>query len=455
MSFEESFALYQRANQFLDEGLIRREPIPPDTRTRRQWMEWFLPRVGEPQKAFAAVHVAGTSGKGSVCALIAESLRAAGVRCGLHVSPYLQVSTEKLWVDGRYASAGELHALVEWIRPHCEACRSPEVPLHGLAAVAVALEHFRRRGVELAVVETGVGGRHDLTNVLQTRVAVISSVGLDHLKSLGPDLETIAWHKAGIIRPGCRAVIFENNAALPAAREQARAVGATLRVLPRACLGFAAGPDGVTRLSFRGRRWHLVEAPLAMRGAFQPENAALALAALEELGDAVPGLDEEAARRGLSTARLPARLETLPGLAGSCPVVLDGAHNGDKLLALLGSLAELGGRRLHLVYGALASRALDPAVARLAASAARLVITEPRVHAKPPCPAAGLRAALETVTAERPLVAPDPQDALEIALDGADPADLVLVTGSLYLCGELRGRWYPAPRVVAEQRSWF
>jgi len=451
---EALFARYQRANRFLDEELIRLDPPPPDPRCRREWMESFLPRLGQPQRAFEAVHVAGTSGKGSVAMLIAELLRASGVRTGLHVSPYLQVGTEKLWVDGAYASVDELASLVEWIRPHCDALRAPEVPLHGLASVAVALEHFRRRRVDLAVVEVGVGGRQDLTNVLRTRVAVVTAVGLDHLKSLGPDLASIAWHKAGIIRAGCRAVILEDNPALAAARRQAADVGAPLRVLPRSCFTGDVEADGSQSLSFQGRRLRLEHAPLGMAGTFQLENAALALAALEELDPEGPTLDEGAVRLALGRARLPARLERLPGLSGSCPVVLDGAHNPDKLGALLSSLPSLGPRRWHVVYGALASRPLTPALQRLAAAASGFVVTEPRVHAKPPCPAGEVLAALPPRTPPARVV-PDPQAALDLALDGAGPGDLVLVTGSLYLCGELRGRWYPAPEVVAHQRSWF
>jgi hypothetical protein len=237
----ELWARYQAANHYINEGLIRLRPDEPSDaasvakqRTRREWMLSFLPRLGDPQRAFEAIHVAGTSGKGSVCAMVAEILRAGGVRAGLHISPYLQVATEKLWVDGLLATVEQYEALIEWLRPHAEACRGPDVPMHGMGSVAIFLEHFRREAVQLGVVEVGVGGGSDLTNVLETRVAAITNVGPDHLKTLGPTLEDVARHKAGIITPGCRAVVHatgDDDRALIAARRRAESVGAPLRVV--------------------------------------------------------------------------------------------------------------------------------------------------------------------------------------------------------------------------------
>jgi dihydrofolate synthase/folylpolyglutamate synthase len=473
------FALYRETNRYLEEELIRIAPPPdPEGRSRREWMESFLLRLGDPQRAFRAIHVAGTSGKGSIAIMIAETLRAAGIHTGLHVSPYLQVATEKLWVDGAYASARELAALVSWIRPHVEACRGALVPIHGMAQVAIALEHFRRAGVELAVIETGVGGRDDFTNVLATAVAVISAVGLDHLQTLGPTLADVAWHKAGIIRAGSRAVALAGPGAV-AAEHQARAVGAPLRVLASSEIVARPAAAGRVAVDYRGPRLAAREVPLAMAGAFQAANAGLAIAALEALAD--PRVDERALRAGLARARLPGRLELLPAEHGSCPVLLDGAHNPDKLAALAAALPALlgdrGGRALsviaplracafgsrafgaspsalHVVYGALASHAGDDEGPRRLAELARtFVATEPRVHAKPARPAAELARAVAGCGAEI-RVECGPRAALDVARAAAAPEDVVLVTGSLYLCGELRGRWYPPARVLEARTSW-
>ena len=229
------WARYQQANDYINQGLIRREAeLPPSRRTRQQWMQWWLPQLEDPQLSFPAIHVAGTSGKGSVAIMIAEILRAANYRVGLHPTPYLQVATEKLWVDGRYASTEQFESLVQWIRPHAERVRAADVPLHGMASVALFLEHFRHQHVDWGVVEVGVGGRHDLTNVLDTKLAVVTNVGLDHLRTLGPTIEDIAWHKAGIIKAGCQAVVHardSNDPALRAAETQAVEQGVSLHVV--------------------------------------------------------------------------------------------------------------------------------------------------------------------------------------------------------------------------------
>ncbi len=455
-----AFARYLEANRYLNEGLIRREPPPhrPCGRTTRQrWMSWLLPALGHPERAFGAVHVAGTSGKGSVATITAELLRAAGLRTGLHVTPYLQVATEKLWIDGRYASVDELAALVDWIRPLVEPRRGPLVPMHGMAWVGLTLEHFRRQQVDIGVIEVGVGGRHDLTNVLDTRVAVIAAVGLDHLKTLGPTIEHIAAHKAGVIRPGCRAVVLDQGAGLVAARRQAATVNAPLRVVsPGRDFAAREADDGQVTVDFHGRVLQLEDARLGMAGRFQAENAALALAAVEELGVA-DRLDPSTALAALARARLPGRAEPLPPLEpGCCPVLVDGAHNPDKLAAFEGVLEGAGRRRQHIVYGCLGSHTDDDAVARLVRRAATFVATEPRVYAKGARPAAEVAevARAHARAGTEVLAIPDAREATRAAIAGADASDLVVVTGSLYLVGEVRGLWYPDRDVLCQRSSW-
>jgi len=452
---------YERANTYLNEGLIRREPPPEDLQRpqlkRREWMEGFLPSLSHPERAYPAVQVAGTSGKGSVAVMVAECLRAAGVRAGLHVTPYLQLGTEKVWVDGRYASAREYSDVVEWIRPMAEAARGPFTPMHGMASVGICLEHWRRQKVELAVMETGVGGRNDITNVLDTRVAVINTIGFDHLKTLGPTLQDVAWHKAGVIKPGCRAVVLDGTARF-AAHRQAREVGAELQVVGRDAYHAEAGPrgEGDVLFSYSGSRLGLEGVPLAMAGAFQAHNAALAVACMEALDPDGNWIDEEAVVKGLSRARLPGRLELVPAMGGApCPVLLDGAHNPDKLAAMISTLEAYRHRRLHVVFGGLGHRRPDEVLTRLGDAAATLVLTEPQVYAKAPRDAREAADAVSGRVAARVLAVSDPEQALDAALDAAAPGDLVLVTGSLYLVGQLRGRFYPPGRVLEERRSWW
>lgn len=456
------FDQYLRANAFINEGLIRRDASAPGNqsseRTRRQWMESFLPDLGDPQEAFGAVHVAGTSGKGSVCAMIAEILHAAGVHVGMHLSPYVQVATEKLWVDGVLASTEQYGELMEWIRPRAEARRGPEVPMHGMASVGLFLEHFRRERVEIGVVEVGVGGRNDLTNVLRTEVAVVTNVGLDHLKTLGPTLEDIAAHKAGIIKAGCRAVVFapaDNDPALLAARRRASEVGATLRVVEPEAFGATVDAQGYPRLHYRSYRFDLEDLQLALRGPFQAANAALAVAACEELDAEGGRITEQAIRQGLAKARLPARLELMPrSSASQCAVLIDGAHNPDKLAGALAGLSALPARRLHLLYGALSAKSVGGALEQAAGRAASITLAEPQVYAKAARPAHELASELRSATNAEIAVVPDARAALQQILATADANDLLLVTGSLYLAGEVRGHFFDDAAILEQRTPW-
>ena len=440
------YRAYLQAARYINEGLIRKDALPGG-RKRQELMEALLPDLGHPEKSFPAIHVAGTSGKGSVATMIAEILCEHGVRTGLHVTPYLQVATEKLWIDGRYASGDEFAELVDWIRPIAEAWRSPTMPLHGLASVAIFLEHFRRSKIELGVVEVGVGGRHDLTNVLQTQVAVVTRVGLDHLKTLGPTLDDIAHHKAGILKKGCRAVVLEGPG-LAAAESEARRWGVPLRCVRPTDWSVWETPEG-WKMNFRGRKLRLDEITLASPGPHQAENAALALAALEE--SELESLDPDKVRRSLARARLPGRGEWLPG---EPRVLLDGAHNPDKLAAMIAALPSNPAPRLHVVYGGLEGRSPDAEIRRLARRSTTFVATEPTVYQKP---ARSCDEILEIVrnTGTKAFALANPKEALDAALARAEPNDLVLVTGSLYLVGEIRALRFPDEDVVVQQSSWF
>lgn len=456
-----SYERYLRANSYLNEGLIRQQHRPEaPPRTRRDWMLELLPELGHPQLAYPAIHVAGTSGKGSVCAMIAEILAQSGLRTGLHVSPYLQVATEKLCVSGRYASAEELEELVAWFRPFAQDHRGEHVPLHGLASVAICLEHFRRRRADVVVMEAGVGGRHDITSVVDTRVAVITNVGLDHLQTLGPTLDHIAWHKAGILRPNVPAVVYggAHRALLQAARREAQAANADLHVVEPARVVVRTDTDGTTRLSFRGKRLRVEDAPLRMRGGFQAINAALALAACEAFDPAGRWISSEHAAAGLALARLPGRQEWLwpeaPSAGARCAVLLDGAHNPDKMSALADNLPTGRFARLHLVHGRLQQKCCLEALHSWRDRFSTVIATEAKVYGKPVQAAADVAVECERLRPERVIVEPDARQAIETALAHAGASDLVVVTGSLYLAGEVRSRWYPDAEVVHGRTSW-
>lgn len=417
-------------------GLIRgpagpTQPRPHSDQRRRGRerlvrMRRFLDELGNPQAGLPVVLVAGTSGKGSVAVKVAEGLRAAGYSTGLHVTPYLQTPLEKFWLDGRLARPGELADLAAWVRPVVERADPLQPPTYGMVWVALTFEYFRRARVDALVLEVGAGGRFDLTNVCDPLLNVITTVGMDHEKSLGPSLADIAWHKAGIARPGVPTVIGQMP---PPAREvvldEVKRVGAPL---------IEAGPTAPD--DFRASNDHL---------------AGTVLDALAATGFArIDGGACDVARGGA----LPGRYERMPSLNGLA-VILDGAHNPDKARAL----ADLWRRQCSpeagvLVAGTVGYRSPAAVLAPLWPTVKAWIATEPQVLGKPPTPAAvaaqaGSDAGYPAVAAE-----PDPLQAIDRALAICPPGGRVLVAGSLYLAGNIRSRWYPTEAIERQRTMW-
>ena len=400
------------------EGYVR------DPQRRMEEMRNFLQCCDNPQRGIRAVHVAGTSGKGSVSAAIAGMLTEAGLKVGLHVTPYLQSATEKIWIDGSFVSAQQFRDLVSWVMPVAAPRVRPETPasIHGMASVAIALEGFRRAGVDVMVFEAGCGARFDLTSFVETSVAVITNVGLDHVVSLGPDIERIAWHKAGVARSGAPLVTGATGIALDVIRREANSVGAALVEIPHT-------------------------------GNARTDNMSVASEAACLMGELLsakrtPRVIEEGAKR----VRLAGRTEVMPG--DGPRVILDGAHNAQKLAVAIEQAFEtdVGGVRV-LVIGFLGTKASPDLVRPLAGRFDHVIATEPRVYGKTPCPAADTSRLMESV-GYTPGVEPDPHKAIERAINLAGSDGMVLVTGSFYLVGDLRSRWFSRESVVLERTSW-
>jgi dihydrofolate synthase/folylpolyglutamate synthase len=367
----------------------------------------LLSSLGNPQSSFSSILVGGTNGKGSTAAAISAVLTAAGVRCGLYTSPHLVSVTERVRLldqDVSIAALDDVLALVARV-----AAPGLRGPTYFEALTACAFELFRRARVSVAVVEVGIGGRLDATNVLTPDVSVVTNVAADHLDVLGPTLEDIAREKAGIFRKG-----------------QPALVGAT---------GTAEGPREVLHEEARRIGARLVEIPpleepafgVALPGAHQLQNLALALAAAR----AVAPLNEETMRRGLAGVRWPGRLQTLER-PGSRALLLDGAHNPPGARALAEYLDSAGlSDRVDLLFGGMADKDLSAVFAPLAARARRIVLVAPDSP----------RAETPERLKER-LARPDLESAPSVAeglarLDESSGDGPILVAGSLYLVGEV------------------
>ena len=300
-------------------------------RTRR-----LMAALGNPQDAFPAIHIAGTNGKGSVAAFLASILRSAGYRTGLYTSPHLARVNERFQIDGRMISDRELARLVRRVRAAAGTLRPTEFEF----LTAVAFAWFRERRVEAAVIETGLGGRLDATNVIRRPLlTVITNVGRDHTDWLGSSIPSIAREKAGIIKPGVPVVTGATGAALSVVRQTARRRGAPL-----------------VRIGSREERLLRRRLPrLPLRGAHQRRNAAIAFSAAELLAKRGGSVEKLAIIRGLRTASWPGRLERfiVRGPFGRRTVWLDGAHNPPGAAALAAFLRASGLRGLSVLFGVL------------------------------------------------------------------------------------------------------
>ena len=305
-------------------GLERRHLKPGLDGTRA-----LLAGLGSPEQHFAAVHVAGTNGKGSVCALVERVLRAAGQRTGLFTSPHLVDFRERIRVLGRWADEAELDAGLDAI----EALPGAATRTFFEVATALAFDHFRRHDVRWAIVEVGLGGRLDTTNVLTPAVCAITSIGMDHAEMLGDTHAAIAFEKAGILKPGVPAVTgVEHDVAASVIARRAAEVGAPLsQARDVAHVEVAQQGEWGTRLDVDCAPWGRFQLQMGLLGAHQRENARTALAVLSTLaGQGVP-MTLAALREGFARARWPGRLERCPA---EPRLWWDGAHNVDGMRRL-------------------------------------------------------------------------------------------------------------------------
>jgi dihydrofolate synthase/folylpolyglutamate synthase len=418
----------------------------------------FLAHLGNPHDRYPIVHVGGTSGKGSTSTAIAAILTAAGYRTGLHTSPFLQVATEKLAVDGRLIAGDTFADLVdEMLDAVAQWKASPEDRLtYGEIWFALLASYFARERVDLAVIEVGAGGRFDLTNVVQPAVSVITSVGIDHTETLGATIPEIAWHKAGIIKAGAPGITAVSDpAAWAPILAEARTVGSPLiRPVPGLDFDPTTFGDGTTGVRFSSGE----EYRLGMRGRYQATNATLAVTAVRTLASSGLTVPDDAVASGLAAARLPGRFETVQQAPR---VVFDGAHNLQKIEALMADLPTLlphpSERRLIVVLGVLEAKDHTGIVQRVAAHADELVLTRPRVLAKTGVFPETLAEHARTGGFVGPILVEDePMAAIQTAIARAEAArgDAVLVTGSLYLVGNVRGWWYPEEKIILQRTPW-
>ena len=420
MTYEDSLLYLESLQRFgINLGLAR--------------IDRLLELLGRPERQFRSVHIAGTNGKGSTTAMLSAVLTAAGIRTGMYISPHLDEYTERINIDGMPVSRDEFAAAIQRVAKLAERMASEglEHPTEFELITAAAFYHFASAGVEYAVIEVGLGGRFDSTNVITPEVAIITNVTLEHADKLGPHLSDIASHKAGIIKPGKPVVTAAQAEALAVIAAEAAEQGAPL---------YIAGQDFSCQCqsTFPGQQQFLFQAAgyeaaftISLLGRHQIENAGLVLMAAQLLAQAEPRLTEVAVRIGLACAVWPGRFEIL----GHQPeVIVDGAHNPDGARALRATLDDVyPGQSVVFVLGILADKDITGIIKNLVRPNDQVVTVRPDSP----------RAAEPTALAARfgpgqAIAAESMHDGIREAVHLAGLAGVVCIAGSLYQVGEAR-----------------
>jgi dihydrofolate synthase/folylpolyglutamate synthase len=390
-------------------------------------MHRALALFNHPENQFPSLHIAGTNGKGSTAALLHNILQQAGYRTALYTSPHLESFTERIRIGHEEIAQAEVVSLADeiWHRT-----AETNVPLTFFEFITVmAFIYFARSRIDVAVVEVGLGGRLDATNVVTPLVSVITTIAKDHEAYLGPDELSIAREKGGIVKPAIPVVCGKmSDPVAQVLREIAR-----LRESPAYFLGmsFSFLLKNEHLFDYIGIKQNLSHLTLALRGRHQLVNASLALAALELVSEhfSVP---EAALREGLKTVRWPGRLEVI---SEQPLVILDGAHNPEGVRALTDALIELRrGRKIKLLFATMADKEWQLMLEMLAKLVDEMIFTRVSIErsADPELFAKNIPVPIPT------RVIQDSRTALTALLDRAQPDDILVVAGSLYLLGEIR-----------------
>lgn len=433
-------AAYQKAldylYSFVDYSLTRNLRNLPE-KFNLERMRALMQRVGNPQQDYPVIHVAGTKGKGSTAAMIASGLQAAGYRVGFYTSPHLIDFTERIQVNRQPITKDALVAIIEELKPHV--AEIPELTTFELTT-AVGFVYFARQQVDIAVVEVGLGGRLDATNIITPLVSVITSISYDHTAVLGKTLTAIAGEKGGIIKPGRPLVIApQTDEALQVLLNLSLERNVPITQVGKDVL-FTAGSHSLTGQSFtvaaNGKPGSQLDLTIPLLGQHQLENAATAYAAL--LAARMEGLNipDEAIQQGFASVEWMGRFEILQT---NPPVVLDSAHNQDSARRLVETLRTyFPGRRVLLVFGVSEDKDIDGMFTELLPITHLLIATQ-SIHPR------ALEAGKLVEMAQpygRPVISVVPlEEAIRYALIKAESDGLILVTGSLFVVAAAKQTW--------------
>lgn len=447
--FSEALRLLESRINFEKMLAFKAEDLSP----RLDRLRRFLALSGNPQRKYKTIHVAGTKGKGSVCAMLESVFLAAGRRVGLFSSPHLYSFLERFRIDGIACPENDFGTIMLSLRDRMTE-RDPEL-LSELTyfelTVLFAFEYFARKQVDIAIFEVGLGGRYDATNICEPCLTLISSISFDHMEQLGPTLEDIAFEKGGIIKPGVPLVSTvrrpEVKAVFRRIAEERNApvffLNHDFQIRTTEEIDGSSDSFHFETLSDRfPRTIHSRKLTVNLPGEHQQRNAALVVAAISLFQDREHGnIDENTIRRGLENVSIPIRVEILQNGPDRPTLVVDGAHNRDSVKEFVETVwKRFPDRRKILVFGTTLGKDIEGMFAELIGRFDSVFLTQ---HSSSPrrFPTEGLKAvfrAQPNIRSTEIEIVEDSREALESAWSRADADDVVCVTGSMYLAAELR-----------------
>lgn len=432
---------YAAAERYLLETID--ETVSRRTSYKLDRMQAFLHELGDPHRRYPTIHIGGTSGKSSTSSMIAAVLQAAGHRTGLHTKPHLHAMTERARIDGKAVGPGRFAALLDAMMPAIERTTQQHGrPTYYETLLALAFVHFAQERVDIAVIEVGLGGRLDGTNVIEPIVAAITSIGYDHTDVLGSTIEAIAFEKAGIAKRGVPLVLAPvPEAARTVIERYAHEAGALVVHVSdvvhvelesndaRSQRMKVTTPHGSFRLA------------MPVLGAFQRANAATAIAVLEQTGERLRP-SNDAIVSGFAQLEIAGRMEVL---AGNPAVVFDVAHNVEKASSLVVSLRErFTGRRIHYVVAIGETKDARRILEILGDVPSTFTFTSFAAQGRRAIPPARLAAMAESFGSWGRAIS-DPAEAFSVARRVAAIDDVIVVTGSTFVVAGLREWYAPAP----------
>jgi dihydrofolate synthase/folylpolyglutamate synthase len=399
----------------------------------------ILQSLGNPCQGFKTVHIAGTNGKGSTATYIAAILQQAGFKTGLYTSPHLVKFNERITVNGTQISDDQVVDAYEAVHA---ADTGKRRATYFEIATAMGFYHFAKEAVDWAVVETGMGGRFDATNVIRPETCVITNLSIEHTDYLGKTIKALAWEKGGIIKPGVPVVTAVSQ---PTGRRVLQDIAAekSAPLLFYKTHFSMRKTQGRETYAYKGLDHHFDGLVKPLPGEHQKENLSLALAACELIFKTRKGTDprydftEALVREGLSKARWPGRLEHV---MESPLVILDGAHNLHATKVLGEYLSSfLKGRQLTLVLGILSDKPYEKMLEYLVPLAGRVIITKAKIDRS--LDPSTLKKAAERLTQNPVTIIEDVKDAVTHAVETSDSHDVVCIAGSLYVVGEAKEKF--------------